>query len=144
MEDDQMSDEVLDEREAIAALASIQLARDHAAAGRHGPATALLMQVIPPRTIRADSRLGDTRRRCNLYNSIPFEQRPIDVVQVCEGAKHLLDAATQSIVDIALAEPSGLAANGRKCVTLPSQGYLGTFAECLLCGRMRPNRLPTQ
>lgn len=39
-------EEVMDSREAMKALAAIRMARDHAAAGRHGPATALLMQAV--------------------------------------------------------------------------------------------------
>lgn len=40
-----MDEEVMDEAEAMKALAAITTARTHAAACRHGPATALLMQV---------------------------------------------------------------------------------------------------
>lgn len=38
-------EEAMDSREAMKALTAIRMARDHAVAGRHGPATALLMQV---------------------------------------------------------------------------------------------------
>lgn len=42
---DMDEEELMGSREAMKALAAVQMARDHAKAERHGPATAFLMQA---------------------------------------------------------------------------------------------------
>lgn len=45
MGSEQINEELVDEADAMLTLTTIKEARTHAAAGRHGQATALLMQV---------------------------------------------------------------------------------------------------